>query len=51
MTNQNAAPLKPLIPKSGSTSAKSELHRIGDAVASRSIHAAALDEIRLCQVM
>jgi hypothetical protein len=28
-----------------------ELHRIGDAVASRNIHAAILDAIRLCFVM
>jgi hypothetical protein len=28
-----------------------ELHRIGDAVASRNIHAAVLDALRLCHVM
>jgi len=31
--------------------ARFELHRIGDAVASRNIHAAVYDALRLCHVM
>ena len=38
-------------PRQALPAAKFELHRIGDAVASRNIHAAVLDAIRLCHVM
>ncbi len=38
-------------PKRGSWADGFELHRIGDAVTSRSIHAAILDAFRLCRVM
>jgi hypothetical protein len=31
--------------------ARIELHRIGDAVASRNVHAAVLDAIRLCRAL
>jgi 2,4-dienoyl-CoA reductase-like NADH-dependent reductase (Old Yellow Enzyme family) len=38
-------------PVSARQSMQFELHRIGDAVASRNIHAAVLDALRLCYVM
>jgi hypothetical protein len=38
-------------PLTATPGARFELHRIGDAVASRNIHAAVYDALRLCHVM
>jgi hypothetical protein len=38
-------------PLTATSGARFELHRIGDAVASRNIHAAVYDALRLCHVM
>jgi len=38
-------------PRDASPGGRFELHRIGDAVASRNIHSAVLDALRLCAVM
>ena len=38
-------------PRKNNPKAGFELHRVGDAVASRNIHTAVLDSLRLCMVM
>ena len=53
-TNNGVTDLDALLtnkPQSLTPGSGFELHRIGDAVASRNIHAAVYDALRLCQVM